>query len=98
MNSYKQFKTQESDLSQVKYNAYQTHLIYGEAGRNPSLKDHYNPCIKDRSSFGKSDAKDFEKLADSGFRRAQGRPIDTYLENTNTFNYKKEEGRTFQRE
>jgi hypothetical protein len=69
--------------------------MYGEAGRNPSIKDHYNPYIKDRSSFGKADVKAFEKLADSGFRRPQGRPIDTYLENTNTFNYTKENGRTF---
>ena len=59
------------------------------------VKDHYNPVIKDRSSFGKSDVKAFEKLADSGFKRPQGPPIDTYLENTNTFSNKKEEGRTF---
>lgn len=98
MKKFRDFKTNEKKLSPEKYRDSITHLIYGEAGRNPDKSDHYNPCIKNRSSFGKSDVKDFEKFADSGFKRLQGPSVETCLKNTNTFDYKKEKSQTFTRE
>lgn len=95
MKKFKDFKMNEKSLSPEKYRQNLAYLIYGENGRNPGIKDHYNPALNNRSSFGKSDVKDFEKLADSGFKRLQGPPVDTCLENTDTFSGKKEQGRTF---